>query len=193
MIYLNFQMPNHHKVLNGRPLIFAFGTSSPSFEQGIAELKKQTKAAMGVEPYIVLMSPGAWKQAQAMGLDAVSAYIVQKNPNKLAGAPYNTSIAAPEAASWADVALEGGKLIPSITPGWDPSPREYIDLPWGDQGKTACVGALGHACYVQDPTMAELEQHTKDGVAFALAHQHDAVETNTVLIGAWNENDFKSV
>ena len=50
------------------------GTSSPSFKQGIAELKKQTKAAMGgVSPYIVLMHPDGWAQAQALGLDAVSA------------------------------------------------------------------------------------------------------------------------
>ena len=65
-----FQMPNHHKVLNGRPLIFTLGTDSKNFKPAIAELKKQTKAAMGVDPYIVLMSPGAWKQAQAMGLGA---------------------------------------------------------------------------------------------------------------------------
>ena len=76
---------------------------------------------------------------------------------------------------------------PSITPGWDPSPREFIDLPWGDQGHTACVEKLGHACYVQDPTMDQLTQHTKDAVSFALAHRDNATEANAVIIGAWNE------
>ena len=184
-----FQMESHHKVLGGRPLIFVLGTGSPHFQQGLAEIKAQTKAAMGVEPYVVLMSPGEWKKAQAMGMDAVSAYVVNRNPTKAAGASFNESIAVPEAQSWAAVASEGGKIIPSITPGWDPSPREFIDLPWGDQGRTACVEKLGHACYVQDPTMAELAAHTKDAVAFALAHRQSAAEANAVLIDAWNEND----
>ena len=184
-----FQKTSYHKVLEGRPLLFVLGTGSANFKPALAELEKQTTAALGVRPYVVLMKPNQWPQAQALGMDAVSAYSVQTNGAKAAGAPFNSSIAAPEAASWANAADQGGKIIPSITPGWDPSPREYIDLPWGDQGHTACVEALGHACYVQDPTMAELTAHTRDAVAFALEHQAGATEANAVIVGAWNEND----
>ena len=186
-----FKMPNHHKVLGGRPLLFILGTSSPNFTPALAELKKQTMAAMGVTPYIVLMRANQWAKAKTLGMDAVSAYVVQENGAKAAAAPFKASIAVPEAESWANAANQGGKVIPSITPGWDPSPREYVDLPWGDQGHTACVEALGHPCYVQDPTMAQLTEHTKDAVAFALAHQGEgsAVEANAVIVGAWNEND----
>eukprot|EP00937_MAST-01D_sp_MAST-1D-sp2_P000780 g780.t1 len=185
-----FQMPEHHKVLGGRPLIFVLGTASPNFAPALAEIKRQTKAAMGVEPYVTLMSANHWDAAQSLGMDAVSAYVVQ-NTGHAAGAPFVTSIATPEAQSWSNTAKAGGKIIPSITPGWDPSPREFIDLPWGDQGKTACVGKLGRPCYTTDPTMAELTQHTKDAVAFALDHQGDggAAEANAVVVGAWNEND----
>ena len=46
---------------------------------------------------------------------------------------YNTSIAEVEAAYWAGAAEAGAPIIAPISAGWDPSPREYIDLPWGDQ------------------------------------------------------------
>ena len=61
-------------------------------------------------------------------------------------------------------------------------------MPWGDQGKVSCVEALGHTCYVQDPTLDELANHTKDAVKFALEHPK-SVEVQAVIIGAWNEND----
>eukprot|EP00041_Stephanoeca_diplocostata_P014473 m.263757 g.263757 ORF g.263757 m.263757 type:complete len:157 (-) comp19708_c0_seq42:233-703(-) len=121
-------------------------------------------------------------------MDAISRYVVQENPHNAAGAPYSTSIAQPEAAFWENTKQENFSLIPPVSPGWDPSPREYIDLPWGDQGHKACVLALGHPCYVQDPTMAELTAHTRDAVEFALANPA-IVEANAVIIGAWNEND----
>jgi hypothetical protein len=162
-----FEMPNHHKVLGGRPLIFVLGTNSKNFQQGLDEIKKQTKAAMGVEPYVTLMSnnpPGAWAQAQAMGMDAVSAYAVRRNPDKAAAYPFNEGIAIPEAQSWAAVAKEGGKMIPSVTPGWDPSPREHIDLPWGDQGHVSCVEKLGHECYVK----VSRRHHVQPGVQTVL-------------------------
>ena len=52
-----------------------------------------------------------------------------------------------------------------------------------------CVEALGHPCYVQDPTMGELQAHTAAGVRFALEHHNDATAAGSVVIGAWNEND----
>ena len=61
---------------------------------------------MGVAPYVVLMQPN-WKAAQKSGMDAVSAYVVQRNPTRAAGAPYNESIAVPEAQTWAR--QEGGE------------------------------------------------------------------------------------
>ena len=81
----------------------------------------------------------------------------------------------------AAVDSDGGKLMPPITPGWDPRPREFIDLPWGDQGRVACVEALGHTCYVQDPTLDELSNHTKDAVKFALEHPR-TVEVQAVIM-----------
>ncbi len=53
-------------------------------------------------------------------------------------------------------------------------------MPWGGSG---CID-----CYVQDPTMDELEEQTRAGVAFA-ASQPSTVEAQAVIISAWNEND----
>eukprot|EP00038_Savillea_parva_P009713 m.185359 g.185359 ORF g.185359 m.185359 type:complete len:423 (-) comp16422_c0_seq1:186-1454(-) len=182
-----FKMPNFQTCCGGRPVVYVLGGGQPTDQAALSVLRNRTQAALGIDPYVVKMG-GPWAAAKKLGMDALSAYVVQSNPNKLAGAPFATSIAEPEANYWAQAHAAGGKLIPSITPGWDPSPREYIDLPWGDQGKTACVEALGHACYVQDPTMPELTAHTKAAVAFALANP-TTVEANAVIIGAWNEND----
>ena len=82
----------------------------PIYASGLAEIKRQTKAAMDVEPYVVLMNPN-WGAAQRLGMDAVSAYVVQHNPNRLAGAPFNESIAIPEAKTWTNVAKQGGKIM----------------------------------------------------------------------------------
>jgi hypothetical protein len=182
-----FQMPNHVTCCGGRPVVYVLGGGGAADQAALGVLRNKTVAVLGVLPYVVKMG-GPWAGAAKLGMDALSAYVIQTNPSKLAGAPYQTSIADPEADAWAAARDAGGKLIPSVTPGWDPSPREYIDLPWGDQGHVACVEDLGHPCYVQDPTMDELTAHTKAGVAFALANPA-TVEANAVIIGAWNEND----
>lgn len=182
-----FRLPNHQVCCGGRPVVYVLGGGAPDDLHALAVLRNKTMAALGVAPYVVKMG-GPWATAKKLGMDALSAYVVQSNPTKAAGAPFQTAIAGPEAEFWAAAKEAGGKLIPSITPGWDPSPREYIDLPWGDQGRTACVEALGHPCYVQDPTMEQLTAHTQAGVAFALANP-TVVEANAVIIGAWNEND----
>jgi hypothetical protein len=179
-------MDEHVKCCGGRPVVYVLGGGAAA-QSALMVLRNMTKAAMSVEPYVVVMG-GDWANAKKLGYDAISAYMIAENPKLLAGAPYETSVAQPETAFWEAAKMAGGKLIPPITPGADASPREYIDLPWGDQGKTFCVEKLGHACYTQDPTMDELGNHTKDAVAFALANP-SVVESSSVIIGAWNEND----
>ena len=145
-------------------------------------LAARTKASLGVLPYVVDMTGRA-----GPGADAVTRYVTTGGGTQ-EGAPYDSTIRKPEEAFWASVAAGGGKLIPPVSPGWDPSPREYIVLPWGDQGHTRCVLKLGHPCYVQDPTMQQLEDHTAAAVRFALRNP-EAVEAEAIIIGAWNEND----
>jgi len=165
------------------------GAGDPDTLHALSILVNKTKAALGVSPYLVAMGglapPGPHP---TVTFDAVTRYVVQKNPSLLAGMPFATGIAEPEAATWESAKEAGHKLIPSISPGWDPSPREYIDLPWGDQGHVACVEKLGHPCYVKDPTMDQLTAHTEAAVKFALDNPA-TVESGAVIVGAWNEND----
>ena len=69
----------------------------------LQELTKQTVSAMQLKPYYIWMHPGGWAAAQKLGMDALSAYITQHNPQKLAGAPYETAVHEPESEFWASL------------------------------------------------------------------------------------------
>jgi hypothetical protein len=108
-------------------------------------------------------------------IDAVSAYTF--GAGKPGGEPYASAIAGPEAARWKSRAAAGKKTIPTVSAGWDNRPR-INTCPWGN----------GSFAYTTDPTMAELEAHTAAGLAFVKANP-GTVETNTMLLSAWNEHD----
>ena len=161
-----FKMPNYQKVLGSRPLVFLFG--KPVQESDLATLRESTKAAIGVYPYVASMNG-----QEIAGIDAVSAY--GHGGGKPGGAPYVSQLAEPEAASWASRAAAGKKIVPTVSAGWDNRPR-INDCPWGN----------GSEAFTIDPTMQELEEHTAAGLAFVKANL-GAVETNTMLLSAWNE------
>eukprot|EP00051_Salpingoeca_urceolata_P004540 m.65671 g.65671 ORF g.65671 m.65671 type:complete len:376 (+) comp13682_c1_seq1:1665-2792(+) len=163
-----FRMPNHHKVLGGRPLVFVFGRGQVT--QQLEYLRNRTIAAMGVDPYIVNMGGGD------VGQDAVSRYVTAGGSPS--GAPYEKAIAIPEAAGWDDARKAGKKVIPCISAGWDPRPRIDYPCPWGKPGPN----------YVVDPTMPELYNHTVEALRWTQRYG-DAAEANAVIISAWNEHD----
>ena len=190
-------MPTYQKVLGGRPIVFLLGLGGANttlVAAALRVLRAAATASLGAAgtPYLVAMSSSASAAKAAIalyGLDAASDYVTQSNPSRAAGAPFATSIAQLEERLWENFAAAGLSVVPPISAGWDPSPREFIDLPWGDQGRIACVEKLGHPCYVQDPTMEELEAHTAAAVKFTRDHSASATTALSVLISAWNEND----
>ena len=192
-----FARPTYQKVLTARPIVFVLGLGRANATRAAAALhalRRAAVAALGAagNPYVVAMAGTAASAASLVsqfGLDAASSYVNYANPTLAAGAPFASSIAEPEASLWEDMAEAGLSVVPPISVGWDPSPREYIDLPWGDQGHVACVEKLGHPCFVRDPTMDELENHTAAAVRFAVARRANATSAASVLISAWNEND----
>ena len=207
-------------MLDGRPLVFLFGPDVTNVTHPLDLLKEKTRKAGLSDPYIVLMAGGdaaaVWQKAQALNLDGISSYVTQFNPHQLAGVPFQQGIAEPEKNFWKQAHQAKAKMIPPISVGWNPSPREYIDLPWGDQvvtspttfdcqiltsiycslmpqqplelqGHVSCVEKLGHPCYVQDPTMDELTSHTASAVRFAADNPAVAESGNTCM------NDVKWV
>ena len=119
-----FKMPNYQRVLGTRrPLVFLFGKKA--VESDLQALRSATKAALGVYPYITSMNG----QIIAGVIDAVSKYTYAAG--KEGGAPYQTSIAQPEAKLWATTAAAGQKIIPTVSAGWDNRPR-INTCPWGN-------------------------------------------------------------
>jgi hypothetical protein len=164
-----FKMPNYQKVLGGRPLVFLFGGQAN--ETDLEILRKETKAALGVLPYITSMSG-----QKLASIDARSAYATGGGgPN---GGSYVDLIAKKEVDEWTSWAKSGDKVIPTVSAGWDPRPRKDYPCPWmhpnGD--------------YVTDPTMVELENHTADGLTWVKANPA-AAEAGVVMLSAWNEHD----
>ena len=95
------------------------------------------------------------------------------------GSPYNETIAAHEVDMWKNRAAQGLKIIPTVSTGWDNRPRiNTWPWPWTN----------GSTTYVTDPTTAKLERPTADGLAFVRANPK-AVETNMLMLSAWNEHD----
>ena len=169
------------QVMGGRPLVYMFPAGQ---KPAIDALKQKTQSVLGVQPYIVLMSgnvKAAASSLKTLGLDAVSSYVTATGwttPNQPPS--YQDGIAKPEQQFWEDASSLGVKLVPPISAGWDPRPREYYPMPWSNP---KCK-----ECYVQDPTMDELAAQTAAGVAYARQHA-GVVEAQTVIISAWNEND----
>lgn len=164
-----FKMPNYVKVLGDRPLVFLFGGQVDASD--LNTLRESTKAAIGVYPYVTSMN-----DQQLSGIDASSSYATGGGTKN--GGSYETLIAEPEVRSWTEKASSGKKVIPTVSAGWDNRPRKDYPCPWG----------VASGAYVTDPTMAQLENHTADGLAWVMANPKSA-ETNTMLLSAWNEHD----
>ena len=178
-----FRMPNYQKVKGGRPLVYLFGGKADRAAMGA--LRNATKKALGgVEPYFVLMGGNPASQSKAVaavGAQAASQYVLFRGANT-PGKPatFQAGIGQPESEYWSQAKAAGLKLVPSVSAGWDPRPRQFYGCPW-------CRGSC-KGCYVTDPTMAELEAHTHAAYTFA-AENPDTVEAESIIISAWNEND----
>ena len=191
-----FQLPYYQRAPGGRPLIFTFGVSNASaVAPSLAALRRATLAAGLPSPYIVAMGWGSVMAqataAGALGVDAISQYAFvdgQYTAHPGTPTPYAHN-AALERQHHADCASSGTALVPTVTAGWDPRPREARPPPWQHKSKPACNSSAGQGiCWVQDPTMPELTEQTRAVVAWAAATT-EAQQSGAVVISAWNEHD----
>jgi hypothetical protein len=194
-----FKMPHYQTVLDGRPLIFT-STSVPSWAPSLLSLRKATLAAGLPTPYVVSMGWGTVATQQALakqiGADAISQYAFIGggwNAHPGTALPYSAN-AKEEADHWAQAEAAGGvDVVPSITAGWDPRPREVIAPPWSSGKQAPGCNQSGVArCWVQDPTMAELTAQTKTIVSWVTSNANPetgAAKANAAIVSAWNEHD----
>lgn len=142
------------------------------------------KAAVGQEPYLVLMdfSPVRGKElADAFGFDAVSAYaIVGDGGNKT---PY-AGLAEAARSFWKTARDAGARVVPTAMTGWDRRPRIERPHPWEPWQKAG----EGMNRYYEAPTPAELASHVREAADWVVANP-DACPAQAVLIYAWNEHD----
>ena len=155
-------------------------------------MTKATVAAGLPKPYIVAMGWGSPQTqmalAKKLGAEAISQYafigaaVNGSGPNvPNHPLPYQSN-ADQEAAHYAACATAGIEVLPSITAGWDPRPRQVIGRsesnlpvgcnfgdqfsdrlvvmtapPWQHGGAPKGCNVSGVAlCHVEDPTMPEL-------------------------------------
>lgn len=158
-----------------------------------------TVAAGLPKPYIVAMGWGPPQSqmtlARKLGAEAISQYafissgVNGTGPNVPNRPLSYQSNADQEAAHYSECATAGIEVLPSITAGWDPRPREVIAPPWQHGGTAAGCNVSGVAlCHVEDPTMLELTSHTKRMVQWTRENPRSA-KANSVILSAWNEHD----
>jgi hypothetical protein len=198
-----FKLKQYQTVLGGRPLLYIF-SSSPSWAPYLSSLRQATTAAGLPTPYIVSMGWGTVASQQTLakqlGADALSQYAFigyfadGTSYDGKPGTPLPYALDAKEEAQhWASAATAGAAVVPSITAGWDPRPREAGPVTsWVQKFPPGCNASGVAQCWVQDPTMAELTAQTKQMVSWVHANSDPktgAAQANTVLLSAWNEHD----
>ena len=184
--------PTYQRVLGSRPLLYVGFMDDAWLNQwgGTAGARKlfdgfradAQKAGLG-NPYIVLMEFTAArgkKLADALGLDALSAYATQAAGP---GTPY-ASLAKHAERFWDQCKATGKPVVPIAMSGWDRRPRVEHPVPWEKYQKPG----VGIEKYYEAPTPAELAAHVERAVRWARKNAV-ACPAQAIIIYAWNEHD----
>jgi hypothetical protein len=182
-----FSRPSYQRVGGGRPLLFLLGPSDekdPAFgavSDAVKALREATTAAGVPNPYLVHLWGGsqAAELADALGADAIGAYNLEFDD---AAAPYSV-LAAKTQAKWDEWLGTGKHVVPLATTGWDRRPRVENPVSWEEASPKDAMNR-----FYEPPTPDELASHVGAALHWVGAH-HDAVDSDSVLIYAWNEFD----
>ena len=120
------------------------------------------------------------KLADALGLDALSAYATQAAGN---GTPY-AALAKHAERFWDQCKATGKQVVPIAMSGWDRRPRVEHPVPWEKYQQPG----VGIEKYYETPTPAELAGHVARAVTWAKENPL-ACPAQAVIIYAWNEHD----
>ena len=190
----HFKDTNYQTVLDGRPLLFVFGTPRRLGKKAWQELGAAAAAAGLRRPYLVLMG---WqpqqdvKDMEALGFDAVSAYACgggysMKPPS------YAQQCEAIRRGRWEKCRELGIPCVTFASAGWDTRPRNERPPSW-ITGVTATPDNTPPA--LQRPlidsvtaTPEELAAHLREAVDWTRRNR-DVNPSNAIIIYGWNEND----
>ena len=172
----------YQTVLDGRPLVFAFGVR---FRGGFPAERftdfRRAAHEAGVNPYYVFMgwNPAAdFRNESAKGFDAVSAYAYGS-----ADATFSDLCRGVETRYWQNAAAAKVPYVPLVTTGWDKQPRKDNPVLWekGDSYHQQNV-------FPSAATPAEIAAHLQRALAFVQKNPGVCV-ANAIIIYAWNEHD----
>ncbi|HEX8910800.1 MAG TPA: hypothetical protein VF796_00475 [Humisphaera sp.] len=175
--------PGYQTVLDGRPLVYAFGLgdggrSYPA--DRVADFRRAAKEA-GLNPYLVHMGwdpPADWAAHERHGFDAVSAYAHTGDRPSFAGFARGL-----ELGPWRRAADAKVPYVPLVTTGWDKRPRKDHPVSWE---KDAAYHR--QESWPSTATPGEIAAHLGRGLAFVREHP-DVCRANTLVVYAWNEHD----
>jgi hypothetical protein len=168
--------PGYQTVLDHRPLVYLFTTSTPRF----AEFRAAAAKA-GLNPYFVYMGwnpPRDFKQQSGKGFDAMSGYAYGSSVPTFAELS-----AAVEKNDWNRAAGAKVPYVPLVTTGWDKRPRKDHPVSW-ERGSAY----LRQAVFPSTATPTEIADHLRRAITFVEDHA-DICVARTIIIYAWNEHD----
>jgi predicted glycoside hydrolase/deacetylase ChbG (UPF0249 family) len=176
------QEPTYQKVLDGRPLVYAFMLNYKGSFPTARFHEFQTKVhEKGINPYFVFMGwnpTDDFRTASSLGFDAVSAYAYASSDST-----YHQLCQRVKEDYWQNAYQGKVPYIPLITTGWEKTPRKDHPVSW----------EIGQSYHQQKffPSIAspnEIALHLQDGLTFVREHR-DICVANALIIYAWNEYD----
>ncbi len=174
--------PGYQKVLNERPLVYAFMLSYKGTfpAERFADFLRVAHARK-INPYCVYMGWDPSKDFEkysALGFEAVSAYACGS-----ADTTYTQLCQRVENRYWQNAVTGKTPYIPLLTTGWEKNPRKDHPVSW----------ELGQSYHQQNvfPSIAtpdEITAHLFRGLTFVKEHP-EICAAKSVIIYAWNEFD----
>lgn len=190
----HFQRADYVKVLEGRPLLFVFGSPKKLGKKEFDDLAARCQAVGLPRPYLVFMgwNPEADDKTRvALGFDAVSAYGAHGAYDKKPPC-YADLVKGVEQGRWETCRRLKIPCVTFATSGWDTRPRMENPPPWiGWVKADPDTTPPDRQTPLRDDviaTPAQLAAHLKNALAWTEANR-DINPAGAVLIYAWNEND----
>jgi len=161
-------------VQGGRPLMYYYTDADITKSIGIY---RGVCSELGIPaPYVVRMG-GTGVGVDNTLVDAISDYAIFGS----GGAAFST-LMDKEVHRWKSTYLDGKQMIPCISTGWDPRPRNNPDL------VPPSVWAGDANAWVQTATPAELTTSVTSAYQWIDANKKLSL-ANTAIMYAWNEHD----
>lgn len=181
--------PNYQTVLGNRPLVYIFNVgalattfgSDAAAKNAMNTLRKAAVAAGLGAPYIVAQ---VWNPTDGVnainnnGLDAMGAYAITADQDNQVQQYPHSDLRDANLLFWNKLAATGYDMVPTVTTGFNNSPR------WTPNG----FPGLQPSAYYADATPSEIG----DDLITALNWTYNnapAAKANTILMYAWNESD----